>query len=203
MTIEQSRIFFIGVEFRRIHHPSSHQLTVGSRHKAFFHFHRIQLREKLIVHGGEFFHLLACRHAEYFVRLAHRVTQGEHVAVGGRNHIGVVELTIGNSVDSLSGNVDAEHRYGAFERSHESNSFLIGGPRYFVHRVIPVGGEVGFHARLHIHDENAVLVALIAVVFHREPSEIFSRLGENGVSVVAHHTFGEVLGALRFKVILV
>ena len=72
-----------------------------------------------------------------------------------------------------------------------------------VNREIPVGSEIGLFAGSHIHYEDAVLVALISIVLHREPRKLLATLGENGVGVVAHHALGEVAGGFLLDVVLI
>ena len=109
--------------------------------------------------------------------------------------------TRGHHPHLLGGGIYGENGSHAKIGGKEIERFPVGIPCNGIGGIIPVFGKVGFRAGGHVHHEDAVLVAFIAVMFHREPCQPAAVGRETGICVIAHHPFGEIACGGRCKVV--
>ena len=128
------------------------------------------------------------------------VLAGKHL-IASKCQAVVVTHAHGDSVHLLGGDIHAEDGLHTLERADEIDGLLVGRPSDSVNAVVPILGEVLLVA-CGIHEEDAVLVGLIAVMLHREPSHLALAV-DDGISVITHHALRQVLGLASFEVILV
>ena len=120
------------------------------------------------------------------------MTQRNHTMLVDRSNGCIVAFMVGNSSHLMALNVDGEYRSRALVVCNEIDAFSVGIPRYVVYSIVPIGSQVGFLTRLHIHHKNSVFVRFVPVVFHRKPSNFVTLRREYRVGVVAEHTIGEI-----------
>ena len=82
---------------------------------------------------------------------------------------------------------------GGVSVADEVQCLAVVGPAEARAALVELGRVVGLFARFEVHHKDALLVALVAVAFHAFPSHQFAVGRDDGVEVVAHHAFGEVL----------
>ena len=101
----------------------------------------------------------------------------------------------------MGSDIHAEDGLSALERADEIDGLLIGRPSDIIHAVVPVSGQILLVTVL-IHEEDAVLVGLVAIVFHRQPCHLALAV-DDGIGVITHHALGQVLGLTGLEVVLV
>ena len=205
LAVEDGGILLSGVELGRINHPHEHLLAVGGGHHALLHGGHVELGEDVAVDVGEGSNdgsFLALEGDELkLVGAQHAVVHGNEAVVAYGGEGGEIGALVGELADGLCLHINGEHGNHALVGSDEIDALAVGRPCELVDGVVPVGGDIALLGCVAVEDEEAVAVALVAVVLHREPCQALAVGREGGHGVVAEHAFGEVVGLACGEVI--
>ena len=193
--IEQGGVFLGGVEMGRKHNPGQHLFAVRSGLPARNdRSHRHLVVDILILKGQ----LLTI--AIQLIGFAHRVTQVVQVVIN-ICHRHIVVLPVCQFL-AFALQVRAVDMHRGVPYGGIYNVCII-CPEIGVHIRVDAFAQIGLLAARQVHDEQAVLVALVAVTLHRLPCDIFAVGRVGWIDVIAHHTFRQIRMRARAYVIYI
>ncbi|WP_366535705.1 glycerate kinase, partial [Streptococcus pneumoniae] len=129
----------------------------------------------------------------------------DELDAGLRHLSAVLKESLGIDIDKLPGagaaGGEVVYLYFAMPYAGEIDVLRIGTPYKSIYIRFECFAGKTLLAGFKVHDEQAVLIGLVAITLHALPSDVFTIGRVLRIGIISHHPFGDVYGLLRFEVV--